>query len=137
MAFISKTYGKILGILLTWLGFSAILSSCTKYGCPNGKSEVKIQITGFAVSEKDGAPIQNIRAVLKDSYTGYDTAYTAKKGGFLLQYPYTVCKGYPLDLYLELHDIDGEENGSFENKEITIKSESDQNLGNVKITPKE
>ena len=133
MAIISKAYGKLLGILLSWLGFSAMLSSCTKYGCP----EVKIQITGSAVSEENKTPIQSIRAVLKDDYQGYDTAYTAKNGGFLLQYPYMVCKETTLDLYLELHDVDGEANGSFENTEIPVKPKSSQNIGTIKMTPKE
>ena len=135
MAIISRTYGKLLTILLSWLGFSAVLSSCTDYGCPNG--EVKVQVSGSAVSEENEVPIQGIRVVLKDDYQGYDTAYTAKNGGFFLQYPYTVCKGDALDLYLELHDVDGEANGSFENKEISVSSKSGQNIGTIKMTPKE
>ena len=122
-------------ILLSWLGFSAVLSSCVKYGCPDG--EVKIQVYGSTVSGENEAPIQGIRVVLKDDYQGYDTAYTAKNGGFFLQYPYTVCKGDALDLQLELHDIDGEVNGSFENKEILISPKPVQNLGTIKMTSKE
>ena len=135
MAIISRTYGKFLAILLSWLGFSAALSSCTKYGCPDG--EIKIQITGSAASEENATPIQGIRAVLKDDYHGYDTAYTAKNGGFFLQYPYATCKGDERDLYIELQDVDGEANGSFENTEIPVKSKANQNLGIIKMTPKE
>ena len=135
MAIISKTYGKLLAILLSWLGFSAVLSSCTDYGCVS--NEIRPKVAGSAVSGENEAPIQGIRAVLKDDYQGYDTAYTAKNGGFFLQYPYPVCKGETLDLQLELHDVDGEENGSFENKEISVSSKSGQNLGTIKMTPKE
>ena len=84
MALISKTYGRLLAILLSWLGFSVILSSCTKYGMPC--SEIRPQITGSVVSEKNNAPIQGIRAVLKNNNQGIDTAYSAKNDGFLLQY---------------------------------------------------
>ena len=131
MAVISKTYGKILAILLSWLGFSAILTSCTKYGCP---SEVQPKITGSVVSGKNNTPIQGIQVVLKDDYQGYDTAYTAKNGGFYLQYPHTICKEYDIYLRVKLRDVD--ESGTFEDMEIPV-AKSYQNLGTIRMTPKE
>ena len=135
MAIISKTYGKLLAILLSSLGFSAIPVSCAKYGCPSG--EIQPKITGSIVSEKDMSPIQGIRAVLKDNYQGYDTAYTAKNGGFSLQYPYTMCKGEAENYCVELCDVDGETNGAFENKNIPIVDKSNQDLGTIQMSPKE
>ena len=135
MTLLTKTYGKILTALLSLLGFSAILVSCTKYGCPNG--EISPQITGSVVSEKDNAPIQGIRAVLKDDYQGYDTAFTAKNGGFFLQHPYSICKGEAQYLRIELKDVDSETNGAFENNEMPIASKSNQDLGTIRMTPKE
>ncbi len=135
MALVSKTYGRLLAFLLSWLGFSAILVSCTDYGCVS--NEIKPEIKGSVVFGENEIPIQGIRAVLKSSYTEYDTAYTAKNGGFFLQCLCTRCEEDSWDLYVELQDIDGDANGSFENVEIPINSKSDQNLDTIKMTPKE
>ena len=133
MKLISKTYGRILAALLSLLGFSPILTSCTKYGAPC--SEIRPQITGSVVSKKNNVPIQGIRAVLKNDYRGVDTAYSAKNGGFLLQYPYSICSE-GMYLTVELKDVDGELNGLFEDKEIRVDSESKQNLGTIQMVPK-
>jgi len=134
MTFISKTYGRILAALLSLLGFSAILNSCAKYGVPC--SEIRPQITGSVVSKKNNSPIQGIRAVLKDNNQGIDTAYSAKNGGFLLQYPHIICSG-EMYFLVELKDVDGELNGLFEDIKIIVDSESKQNLGTIQMTPKE
>ena len=134
MARISKTYGRILAALLSLLGFSPILSSCAKYGAPC----TEIKITGTVIPENNSTPIQGIRAVLKDGTQGYDTAYTAKNGGFFLQFPHSPCSEgvnfRETNFRVELKD---ELNGLFEDKEIAIDSESKQNLGTVRMTPKE
>ena len=131
----TKTYGNILAFFLTLLGFSPIISSCAKYGVPC--TYIKPQVTGSVVSYENKVPIQGIRAVLKDDYQGYDTAYTAKNGGFFLQYPYTICSEGRLYFRVELKDVDGELNGLFEDMEITVDSESKQNLGTIQMTSKE
>jgi len=128
MALLTKTYGRILAALLTLMGFSPILSSCAKYGAPCTSP----QITGSVVSAKNYTPIQGIRVVLKDNYQGYDTAYTAKNGGFFLQSQFH-CVESGLNLIVELKDLDG----LFENMEIKVDSESKQKLGSIKMTPKE
>ena len=133
MAVISRTYSKILAIMLSWLGFSAILVSCAKYGCPSG--EVQPKITGSVVSGKNNTPVQGIQVVLKDDYRGYDTAYTAKNGGFYLQYPYTICKEDGSYLRVKLRDVD--ESGTFEDMEIPVAAKSNQNLGTIRMSPKE
>ena len=135
MAIISKTYGKILAALLSLLGFSAVLVSCTKYGVPC--TEIKPQITGSVVSEKDETPIQGIRVVLKGYDYGYDTAYTAKDGSFFLQHPNTICQYETNNFCVELQDVDDETNGLFEDMEIPIAAKNEQNLGAIKMTPKE
>jgi len=128
MALITKTYGNILAALLTLLGFSPILSSCAKYGAPCTSP----QITGSVVSAKNYEPIQGIRVVLKEKLQGYDTAYTAKNGGFYLQSPHH-CIEDGINLLVELKDLDG----LFQNLEIKVVSESKQKLGTIKMTPKE
>ena len=134
MALITKTYCKILALLLSWLGFSAIVSSCAKYGDPC--TDFRPQITGSVVSDENNATIQGIRAVLKDDHQGYDTAYTAKNGGFFLQYPYSICE-VEMGLCVELQDVDGETNGSFKDMEIPVTAKSEQNLGTIRMIPKE
>ena len=126
-----KTYGKLLAFFLSLLGFSAIQSSCTKYGPPC--NTIRPKITGSVVSEND-LPIPGIRAVLKDDHQGYDTAYTAKNGDFFLQYPQDICKEEIMNLLVELQDID--ENDSLENQEILVSPDSVQNLGIIKMSHK-
>ena len=145
MAFITKTYGKLLAVLLSWLGFSAILSSCTKYGDPVATFKAK----GVVVSQTDDTPIEGIRAVFKaepDATWGMDTVYTDSKGVFNLKsFDY-----YSSKLYVELTDIDGEKKGSFYNKDVEADfshvkfkgnvredSEVEKDLGIIKLTPKE
>lgn len=152
MAIISKTYGKILAILLSWLGFSAGFVSCdvSKYGTPTATYKAK----GIVVSETNDAPIEGIRAVLKtrlDATYGMDTVYTNNKGVFNL-------KGwkmgtYEMDqskMYVELADVDDEKNGWFTDKNVVVdfshvkfkgsgwdKGEVEKDLEIIKMTPKE
>ena len=56
MATISKTYSRILAVLLSWLGFSAVLVSCVKYGTNGIESTYKAK--GVVVSETNEAPIE-------------------------------------------------------------------------------
>jgi len=142
MAIISKSYGRILVTLLAWLGFSAILVSCAKYGGPMAIYKAK----GIVVSEKDGAPIEGIRAVLKtnpnDTWS-METVHTDKKGVFNL-------KGYEGNmLYVELSDVDGENNGLFNDTVVVADfshvkfkgsirndSEVEKDLGIIKMESK-
>ena len=136
MARVSKIYSSILAVLLSWLGFSVVVSSCAKYGAPvcQGDEFIRPQITGSVVSENDNTPIQGIRAVLKEGNQGLDTTYTAINGDFLLQHPYSICKEELRFLLVELQDVDGD--GVFEDKEIPIDAQS-QSLGTIQMTPKE
>ena len=144
MTVISRSYSKILAILLSWLGFSALPVSCTKYGVPATTFKAK----GIVVSQKDDLPIEGIRAVLKcepGTTWGMDTVYTDTKGVFNL-------KGldHSNKLYVELTDVDGEKNGLFDGKDVEVDfshvnfKESDRydrevekDLGIIKLTPKE
>ena len=140
MAIITKTYGRLLAIVLSWLGFSAIAVSCVDYGAPAGTYKAK----GVVVSQKDNTPIEGIRAVFKDATWGIDTAYTDSKGVFNLT-SYYGC----YTMSVELSDIDGEKNGWFTSKDVEVdfshvqfKSddtdrEVEKDLGIIKLTPKE
>ena len=144
MAIISKTYGRLLAILLSWIGFLAIPVSCGAYGTPPGTYKAK----GTVVSQTGDVPIEGIRAVFKshpNAEWGIDTAYTNHKGAFYLK----SSEGYNM-MYVELTDVDGEKNGLFTSKEIVIdfshvqfKStdwedrEVEKDLGIIKLESKE
>ena len=146
MAIISKTYSRILAALLAWFGFSAIFVTCkAAYGTPSATYKAK----GVVVSEKDGAPIEGIRAILKtqeDATWGMETVYTDSKGVFKLKSQREMFD----KLYVELTDVDGEKNGSFNDKDVEVDfshvkfkgsswddREVEKDLGTIKLKPKE
>jgi putative lipoprotein (rSAM/lipoprotein system) len=144
MAHISKVYSKILAVLMACIGFAAIPVSCAKYGAPMATYKTK----GVVVSETNDIPIEGIRAVLKgqpDDTREMDAVYTDSKGVFNL----TIHEGYDNMLYVELKDVDGEKNGSFNDTTVvadfshvqfkgTVRydSEVEKDLGIIKIRPK-
>ena len=146
MAVISRTYGKILAIILAWLGYSCDWWGMEKYGTPSATYKTK----GVVVSQTDNAPIEGIRAVLKTRWSetnfyGIDTVYTDSKGVFNLK----SRDGFNI-LYVELTDVDGEKNGSFTNRDVEVDfshvnfkgddsevREVEKDLGIIKLTPKE
>jgi len=149
MAIISKTYGRILAAVLAWMGFSTILISCAKYGDYYTTYKAK----GTVVSDKDGVPIEGIRAVFKVPHWnsegisyGIDTVYTDSKGVFKLK----SHDGYGSNFYVELADVDGEKNDSFTDKDVEVdfshvkfkgnsyeEREVEKDLGTIKLKPKE
>ena len=142
MARISETYGKILAITMAWFGYSCDWWGMTKYGAPMTTFKTK----GVVVSQTDDSPIEGIRTVLKDEPNatwGMDTVYTDSKGVFNLK-----GFGYSNKLYVELTDVDGEKNGSFDNKDVEAdfshvkfkgndwEHEVEKDLGIIKLEPK-
>jgi len=152
MAIFSKTYGKILAALLACLGFTCTECAKDEYGTPTATFKAK----GTVVSQEDDAPIEGIRAVLKARHTtdqpffGMDTVYTDSKGVFNLK-----SRKGEMDfrkLYVELSDVDGDENGAFTDKDIEAdysnakfkggnghwyRGEAEKDLGVIKMEPKE
>ena len=151
MAHISRTYSKILAILMAWLGYSCdILHPAKEYGTPTATFKAK----GIVLSQENDVPIEGIRAVLKTDrgVAGYgiDTVYTDNKGVFNLisakdEFAHN-------KLYVELCDIDGDKNGSFTDKDVEAdysketfkggngnwyRGEAEKDLGLVRMTPKE
>ena len=123
MAKISKTYNKILVVLMAWLGFSCETENeeyyeptrYVEYGTPTATFKPKAKCV--IISETDDTLIEGIRAVLKARwgtegqfyYYGMDTVYTDSNGIFELKNERIV----PASIYVELSDVDGEENNSF------------------------
>ena len=149
MAIISKTYGRLLAILMAWLGYSCdIFTTADEYGTPTAT----FKAIGTVISQADDVPIEGIRAVMKTEkgavWYGIDTVYTDSKGVFNLK-----SRIFDFNkLYVELTDVDGEKNGSFIDKEIEAdysnekftggdkhwyRGEAEKDLGILKLTPKE
>ena len=151
MARVSKIYSRILAILLAWLGFSCdLITPAKEYGTPSATFKAK----GVVTSQTDN-PVEGIRAVLKTSqgnegeYSyGIDTVYTDSKGVFNLK---SGKDEFYQKLYVELSDVDGDENGSFSDKGMEIDysnekftggdgwywGEAEKDFGNIRMTPKE
>jgi len=155
MVIISKTYGRLLAILLAWFGFSCETEDGGRI-CPMyGVSPATYKAKGIVVSETDDTPIEGIRAVLKTphwreecTFWGLDTVYTDHKGVFNLK----SSNDYSGNLYVELADIDGDKNGTFTDKDVEVdysnvkftggdncsyRGEAEKDLGIIKMKPKE
>ena len=158
MAAISKIYTKILASLLAFLGFSGTVISCngpiehppSMYGVPAAIYKAK----GVVVSETDNTPIPGIRAVLLENYDASEeqfqeignAAYSNNSGNFNVEGE--SFNGQEV-LYVELTDIDGEENGIFMRKVVeadfsnatftggsgSYEGEAKVNLGTIKMIP--
>jgi putative lipoprotein (rSAM/lipoprotein system) len=159
MVHISKIYRIFISVLMALLGFSCGNSSSSsapaygslpvEYGTPSATYKAK----GVVVSEIDDSPIEGIRTELIIDLTSdyaftMDTAYTDSGGFFFLEgneFPRQV-------LYVELTDVDGDENGSFAGKVIEAdyteetltggsgawyEGEAEIDLGTIRMKPKE
>lgn len=115
-------YLKALTFCIALLGFSACDDS-TEYGTPSAE----YKINGKIVSLED-EPIQNIQVVLQTErahqtsmrvgyYVDGDTTYTDKKGLFKFD---TGRISREESLVIHFDDIDGAENGEFEDGHTTI-----------------
>jgi putative lipoprotein (rSAM/lipoprotein system) len=118
---------KMLAAALTALGFAGCLKDDPgedhiklMYGTPSATFKVK----GKVVSAESGTPVKNIRVVLVEVREGQeiipyrlDTVYTHSGGEFSL-----ANRTFPseAEFRVKLEDIDGEENGLFESKNITV-----------------
>ena len=150
-------YSRILAACLVLLGFSVCVASCSKYGSPSveyGVPSAKYNIQGKVVSaEGEKAPIKGIRVVKvpdideEYSYLRGDTTYTDSEGKFEFEWGASPFNEYEV----RFQDIDGEENGLFEDKEQFIefknsdfkngdghwyRGEALKNMGNVELKPK-
>jgi len=157
MALITKTYSKILVVLLALLGFSCASESETpkEYGMPHATFKAK----GVVVSQANKVPIEGMRAVLKDKiglaeeYEEYlrelDAVYTNSEGIFNLS---GSTYAYEEKLYVKLTNVDGDGNGLFADKEIEVdysdakftgasgnwnRGTAEVDLGTIEMEPKE
>ncbi len=109
---------KFIAFIFSILGFSGcnddyIGNETCLYGSPNVDYKVKISVT-----DEDNAPISDIQATFyqyADIDYSKDTLYSNKNGGIN-----GIIKHYSTEgeLKIKLEDVDGEENGEFESREI-------------------
>ena len=146
-------YSKILSACLALLGFSGCLVNT---GCMYGDLATVYKVTGTVVSsEEEKKPIENIRVVMvhnvdenNASSQHGDTVFTDTKGKFEIK----KFDGIYNKLKIKIQDIDGAENGLFEDVEQTIEFDSDyknennpwyggdktqKDLGTIEMKPKE
>jgi len=129
-----------------------------EYGAPHATYKAR----GLVVSEADNSPIEGIKASFfrKYNYIDYEdededeifygtpkaTTFTNSNGIFFLEARYANGSKF----YIDLLDVDGELNGSFERKIIEVdysnekfkgsdgnwyKGEAEINLGTIKMKP--
>ena len=112
---IIKISSKICGALLAVLGFSVAVTSCMEYGTPSAD----YFLDGNIFSEQTNEPIKNlkVRWVQRENlYT--DSIYTNEGGRF----SFIGRRYFPIYEYsLEIQDIDGEDNGEFNDTTINIQ----------------
>lgn len=105
-----KTYNVLIAGLLAILGFTTACDSKDEYGTPSAKFIVNGKVK---VSETD-LPIENVRVTMQG-----DTTYTNADGVYQVVDKW----GFPTDqtYNLEFQDIDGEENGEFNELDTIVE----------------
>ena len=108
-----KISSSVLALFLSILGFSSCGDN-SEETCMYGTPSADFAISGKVTDSKNN-PIKNIQIS-----TDTDTTKTDSEGKYLLN----IDRGFPTDLKLEYKDIDKEENGSFDTKEVVEKFDS-------------
>lgn len=151
-------YSKLISLCLILLGFNSCSDDdngggdpVVEYGVPSAKYKVKGQVVS---SEETKKPIKNIRIVMiedleegREYYNEGDTTFTDAEGRFEIN-----RHNYPYYKYLiKLEDVDGDENGSFENNTQKIefkssdfkdggswyKGQAEKDMKTIEMTPKQ
>jgi len=128
-----KISSKICGALLAVLGFSALVTSCVKYGAPMYGMPPSEYISGKVTDKVTGEPIKGIKvrnwvgAVPEYGVppTNYEpiSAFTDKNGNYEI-------RTYEIQPYLSFSDVDGAENGLYNDTTVTA------DVRNIALTPK-
>jgi len=118
-----KISSKICGILLAVLGFSALATSCMKYGMPveYGCPSADFFIDGKITSEKTDSAIEGLKVRwlggVNSNERPIDSVFTDENGKFNFNH----LREFPVSSYsLDIQDIDGTENGAFNDTTINV-----------------
>ena len=129
----------VLAALLTMLGFSKCTEPEVEYGVPNADYTVK----GIVVDKADAKPIKGIRiglarsypepilmyGVMPQPYRTYLADTTDIKGEYNLSENFTVGELPETDLPLYIQDIDGDENGLYNDTILNVDFEKAKHTG--------
>jgi len=131
-----KFSSAVCAALLTVLGFSALATSCTKYGIPVMYGMPSVSISGKVTDKNTGKPIKGIQVtnlyagfvpmygVPPGDYTGSNTpAFTDTNGDYTIY-------GERIYSDLSFEDVDGEANGLYNDTTVTV------DIRNIALTPK-
>jgi putative lipoprotein (rSAM/lipoprotein system) len=111
-----RSSNRVLSFLLFVLGFSAACSEVAcEYGAPveYGAPHATFIVKGHVKSSQSEDPIPAIRIIM-----GYDTSYTDQNGNYQAE-----NNAFPTDqsFLLEFSDVDGPQNGLYENLDTTVE----------------
>ncbi|PID92181.1 MAG: hypothetical protein CSA96_04580 [Bacteroidetes bacterium] len=107
--FFFKKYNRLINVLLTILGFSA---ACTTTGCEYGSPYATFRIKGEVRDQNTSDALPNIRVVMES-----DTGYTNEEGKFVFEQQ---CYPGDQDFPLRFKDVDGPDNGSYQELDTII-----------------
>ncbi len=136
---IKSAFWRVLNRLLTVLGITPIITACgcvfgakPLYGMPENNFVLEGTVTGT-----DGTPIKGIGVGVVNpnydpNYTSPDSYYcdtttTDKDGNFKLEWRWSGTT-----FYIYAVDIDGEENGSYSDKQVQVEFTYDDYTGSSK-----
>ena len=103
-----------LGLLLSGCDRGSDNAPAPEYGTPRAEYEIDGRVTDSA-----GNPIENIQVTFVDAdVREYTTVHSNAEGEWSI---YTEEFPCGVNCQLEVADVDGEENGSFESKTVTLR----------------
>ena len=118
---IIKISTAICGALLAVLGFSALMSCGGKYGMPP-----EYNISGIVIDKITGKPIKDIEVTNHDDKNVGRTVSTGNNGYYSI-HTQKVLR------YLSFRDVDGEENGLYNDTTVFVE---DASFTEFALTPK-
>ena len=121
-----KISTKICRVLLAVFGFSAVATSCVKYGMPTeyGMPHADFFLDGKIVSEETNEPIRNLKVRWNNKNYYYnenglpiDSVFTNENGDF----SFNRLSEFAMREYsIDIQDVDGGENGAFNDTTINV-----------------
>lgn len=116
-----KLENSLLILLMAFLGISTSCEKSNESPAEYGTPHANFIVNGKVVASSTNEAIKDIQVIMQR-----DTTYTNDKGEYSVK-----MEGFPNEntYILEIKDIDGEQNGSFEEKDITVDF-SDEEFNN-------
>lgn len=106
---------------LSLLGLGGAISACGAFISPDmyGTPTMEYRVSGKVTDSETGSPISGIQVESWDTMSGTQTTLTADDGGFCVENR----ESFIDKVTLKFTDIDGPENGEYEQLELEVKLE--------------